>query len=161
MVSSLSAPRDSKLCLPLQLPMVINFGGELASLALFTTGFSGLRLRSALGANTSCSFFLSRENPQAIVLHLGKSGLIHHRALELFTRKKTSSEPINLGGGLASLARGGPGARLRLGANTSCSQKSALRFFYYRVLGFASARTLRVRKKTLRAFFVPGKFASN
>jgi hypothetical protein len=32
---------------------------------------------------------------------------------------------INFGGGLASLARGGAGARLRLGANTSCSQKSA------------------------------------
>ena len=36
---------------------------------------------------------------------------------------------INFLGGLASLARGGPGARLRLGANTSCSQKSAPRFF--------------------------------
>ena len=44
---------------------------------------------------------------------------------------------LNFGGGPASLARGG------------------------RVLGFASARTLRVRKKALRAFFVPGKPTSN
>ena len=55
-----------------------------------------MRLRRALGANTSCSCFLSRENPQAIVLQLGKPGLIDHRALELFTRKKTSIEPIKV-----------------------------------------------------------------
>jgi hypothetical protein len=36
----------------------------------------GARLR--LGVNTSCSFFLSRENPQAIVLHSHKIGVITH-----------------------------------------------------------------------------------
>ena len=34
--------------------------------------------------------------PTSIVLQLGKPGLIDHSALELFTRKKTSSEPIKI-----------------------------------------------------------------
>ncbi|MGB1608040.1 MAG: hypothetical protein ACPIOQ_85715, partial [Promethearchaeia archaeon] len=49
-------------------------GGSLRSRFYYRA--SGLRLRRALGANTSCSLFLSRENPQAIVLHSHKIGVI-------------------------------------------------------------------------------------
>ena len=85
--------------------------------------------------------------------------------LELFTRKKTSSEPINLGGARFARARGAgcsasprrehfvfakkrsgpfllPGARLRLGANTSCSQKSTPRGL--RVLYEKTSNLLRI-----------------
>ena len=46
----------------------INFGARFAR--LLTTGFSDLRLRRALGANTSCSPGVPRENWQAIGSHL-------------------------------------------------------------------------------------------
>jgi hypothetical protein len=85
-----------------RVPIIFFGGGLLRSPFLLP----GARLR--LGANTSCSFFLSREKRHAIGFQLGKPGLMRTRGSRAFYKKKNLKRANKISDPLPRIASATP-----------------------------------------------------